>query len=453
MRTRGDKYLDDPFVNNPALTTAPPSYRVVLAGFMFSLALTLLALLDVRRGFLFVDYPVRTLFYVLAPSHALMLAGGVAGMYASHRGLRSREAHLLQPSHLVRTLTFVILALLVIDLFVYRGVLAARSMTAGRVGLDWMAAFGVAAWWKPVAQATSYLLNVWHATMLGLLLSGLALTMLPVFFTSHIARNGFTGSLLGALFALTQPFCSCCSSVMAPSLVRRGASTTFLLSFILGAPMLNITTITLALALLPLPFAATRILAGLVVTVLVANLVARLADRWDRSDVTKSAKTIEPARRSGWLRRIGDVYLGLLDLDRLMRQGAVRTPSQLFSQWLSVSGRLGLVLVPTLWLWSVIASALFQALPSAFGNNLPSVVLAAFGGTFFMISTWSEIPMALELINAGYDGPAAALLVVLPAISLPCMILLAGTLRRVRMVAVLSAAVMIVGIVAGTMFL
>jgi uncharacterized membrane protein YraQ (UPF0718 family) len=420
---------------------------------MCCLVLTLLALLDVRRGFLFADYPVRTLFYVLTPWHGLMLAGGAVGMFVFHRGLRSLEAHLPDTSRLVRTLTCTILALLVIDLFTYRGVPAAHSIAAGRVNLEWLAAFGVTTWWKPVAQATSYLLNVWHATMLGLLLSGLALTMVPVFFTPHIARNGFTGSLFGALFALPQPFCSCCSSVMAPSLVRRGASTTFLLSFILGAPMLNITTITLALALLPLPFAATRILAGLVVTVLVTHLVARLSDRWDRSDGAMSEPIIDATRSPSWMQRIGNLYLDLLDFDHLMRQGAVKTPSQLFSRWLSVSGRLALILVPTLWVWSVIASALFQALPPAFGNNLPSVVLAAFAGTFFMISTWSEIPMALELINTGYDGPAAALLVVLPAISLPCMMLLAGTLRRVRMVALLSAAVMTVGIVAGTMFL
>jgi len=30
---------------------------------------------------------------------------------------------------------------------------------------------------------------------------------------------------VGATFALSQPFCSCCSSVMAPSFVRNGAST------------------------------------------------------------------------------------------------------------------------------------------------------------------------------------------------------------------------------------
>ena len=70
-----------------------------------------------------------------------------------------------------------------------------------------------------------------------------------------------------------------------------------------------------------------------------------------------------------------------------------------------------------------------------------------------MISTWSEIPMALQLIQSGLTGPAAALLVVLPAISLPCMMLLGGALQRFRLVAWLSAAVMVVGMAAGVMFL
>lgn len=420
-----------------------------MAGFILFLVLTLLTLLDCRRGILFADYPVRTLFYVLHPLHALMLASGIAGMFACYRGSRRLETELSGTSQYVKALTVIILALLVIDLFAYRGVPAARSLASGRINLDWMTAFGVIGWWKPIAQATSYLLNVWHATMLGVLISGLALTMLPVYVQPYMARSGFTGSLLGALFALPQPFCSCCSSTMAPSLVRRGASTTFLLSFVIGAPMLNVTTIILALALLPTPFAVTRIVSGIVVTVLVTHAVARIANRWDRADIASNETTRDP----GWMARMGNAYIGLFDLDRLMPDGPAQTPSRLFGAWLSASGRIGLVLVPVLWVWSVIASAIFQALPAAFGNNMPSVVLAAIGGTLFMISTWSEIPMALQLIHEGFNGPAATLLVVLPAISLPCMMLLGGSLRRFRMVVLLSAAVMIVGVTAGAMFL
>jgi uncharacterized membrane protein YraQ (UPF0718 family) len=307
----------------------------------------------------------------------------------------------------------------------------------------------VTGWGRPFAQATSFLLNVWHATMLGVLLSGLAMTVLPIYLTSYVTRSGFTGSVFGAMFALPQPFCSCCSSVMAPSFVRRGASTTFLLSFIVGAPMLNVTTMLLALALLPAPFAITRIGSGLVITVLVTYLVARIARRWEGPNAPARAN----APAGGWMQQAAGAYLRLFDLDRMIGRRRPDTPSQLVGAWLRASRRIALVLVPTIWAWSVVASAMFQALPSDFGNNLTSVVISAVVGTFFMISTWSEIPMALQLIQSGYSGPAAALLVVLPAISLPCMMLLGGALQRFRVVALLSAGVMIVGIAAGTLFL
>lgn len=425
------------------------TYRGVIGGLILSVALTLLTLVDVRRGFLFADYPVRSLFYGFHPWHGLMLVLGIAGMWACYLASRKLEARLSGTSQYVKALALILLALLVIDLFAYRGVPAARSMASGRVNLDWVKGFGVTAWWKPVAQATSYVLNVWHATMLSILISGLALTILPVYFKAYLPRAGFTGSLFGALFALPQPFCSCCSSVMAPSFVQRGASTTFLLSFVVGAPMLNMTTIILALALLPARFAILRILAGVIVTVPLTYLVVRIGEWWDGPNVA----TTETAPRSGLGQRIGAWYLNLFDVDRLVGSRDVQTPSRLVSAWLYASARVAMVLVPTLWVWSVIASAIFQALPSAFGNNLTSVALSAIGGTFFMISTWSEIPMALQFIQAGFTGPAAALLVVLPAISLPCMMLLGGALRRFRLVALLSGSVMIAGILAGAMFL
>jgi uncharacterized protein len=61
--------------------------------------------------------------------------------------------------------------------------------------------------------------------------------------------------------------------------------------------------------------------------------------------------------------------------------------------------------------------------------------------------------IALQFIDAGLTGPAAALLVVLPAISLPCMFILAGELQRLSVVVMLSAAVMLVGVIAGALFL
>jgi len=411
-------------------------FRMAIAGFLSFLALTLLTVVDIRRGFLFASYSARSAFAVWTPAHAVMLALGIAGAgtcFARLKRIENSGIDAAGASGAVRPLAFAIAAMLVVDLFTYRGVPAARSIAAGRVNADWLNAFGVTGWLRPAAQATSYLLTVWHATMIGILISGLTLTVLTRWIQPYFARQGLGGSLFGALFALPQPFCSCCSSVMAPSLVRRGASTNFILAFVLGAPLLNVTTIVLAIALLPAPFAVLRIAAGVGIAVLVTALVARLAPA-------------PPPRTPSWFRG--------LDVETVAGGArAIDRPSQMIAAWLRASGRLALVLVPTLWIWSVVAALLFQLMPPAFGNNAASVVIAAVAGTFFMISTWSEIPMALALIGAGYNGPAAALLVVLPAISLPCMVLLGGALQRFRLVAALSAAVMIVCIGAGILFL
>jgi hypothetical protein len=51
----------------PRAISIPAGYPGVLAGFIGFFSLTLLALLDVRRGVLFADYPVRTFFHVFTP--------------------------------------------------------------------------------------------------------------------------------------------------------------------------------------------------------------------------------------------------------------------------------------------------------------------------------------------------------------------------------------------------
>ena len=342
---------------------ARQQYLAYIGIFATSLACLLLALLDVRRGFLFDAYPVRSAFGTFSSIHVLMVASAVTGMLASYRRLIRREADVSDTARHARLLGFVILALLVVDLLAYRAVPAARSLASGAVGADWLRAFGVAGWMRPVAQAASYLLTVWHATMLGILIAGLGSLFLPARLSSSCTRPGFKGSLLGAVFALPQPFCSCCSSVMAPAFASRGASKSFLLSFVIGAPMLNVTTMVLALALLPIPFALTRIVAGLLLTVVVTYAAVRLSDVWDAS----AHSAPDAGTRSGaraWLRPFDD------KMTTWMPDASARTPSALIGAWLRVSGRMACVLVPLLWVWSIVASVIFEALPSGFGNNL-----------------------------------------------------------------------------------
>ena len=140
-------------------------------------------------------------------------------------------------------------------------------------------------------------------------------------------------------------------------------------------------------------------------------------------------------------------------LSELLGTRSTNTPATFIASWLSVSGRIALIVVPMLIVWSVVTAAIVQILPSTFGNNLPSVLLAAVTGTLLINSTWSEIPVALQMINAGYAGPAATLLIVLPPVSLPCLLLLSGGLGHARIATALGIMIMLCGFLVGVAYI
>ena len=148
-----------------------------------------------------------------------LLAVGVLGVLICLTRLRTLD-HPVPATGSDRWLTYAIAAILMADLIAYRAVPAARSLTAGGINVAWLDAFGTIGPWRSVALATSYLLTVWHATMPGILIAGLATIAMPQAFRLDLTRHGVTGSLAGALCALPQPFCSCCAATMAPSFVR-----------------------------------------------------------------------------------------------------------------------------------------------------------------------------------------------------------------------------------------
>jgi uncharacterized membrane protein YraQ (UPF0718 family) len=129
---------------------------------------------------------------------------------------------------------------------------------------------------------------------------------------------------------------------------------------------------------------------------------------------------------------------------RSIRDAALHTAlkphnvGSIVTAWLRASSRLAVVIVPALFIWSIVTAAVLQLLPANVGNNFMGVVLAAITGTLLMISTWTEIPVALQLIQSGWTGPAATLLVVLRPLSLPCVTLLGGLLGRFRSVVILT---------------
>ncbi|HEY8475424.1 MAG TPA: permease [Chloroflexota bacterium] len=435
------------------------AYFLALGTFFLSCGALLLTVVEMRRGILL---PMADYWKLGAPSaflhvhaaHLAFLALALFGAWRSYRAMARREANLLRwgldLTVARNALALGLMALLVVDLFAYRGVQAARIASVGRLGVS--VTFPVAelpTWLRPVGEAVNFLLVVWHATALGLLIGALFLVLLfsGGFLKSVLAMRGLRGHVAGALLAVAYPFCSCCAGPAGASLYRGGASLGATLAFVVASPLLNVTTLSLAVALLPAEFALLRIAGGVAVAVLGTWVVARATRA--RFLAGKGA----PGARPGWARLV-DAFSRWFAFERDVEGRVVQGPAALIAAWLSAAWHMARVGVPVLFVAAAVMSVAAPTVLSFGGrNDVATVVVAAAIGTLFMIPTWTELALSLPLIQQGLTGPAAALLLTLPAVSLPSLTIVGAALGSARVPAVLAGAVFLVGVLAGLLFL
>ena len=90
------------------LVRTSAAYRGMMIGLVLSLVVTLLTILDFRRGFLFAAYPVRSVFYAFNPAHVPLLGMGLAGIFACYQGINHLEARVSGTSRHMKALTLTI---------------------------------------------------------------------------------------------------------------------------------------------------------------------------------------------------------------------------------------------------------------------------------------------------------------------------------------------------------
>ncbi|MBI4236436.1 MAG: permease [Chloroflexi bacterium] len=436
-------------------------YYGSIAALVASIGLVLLAVVDMRRAFLL---PASEYFKVGKPSailyfdsiHIPLLAVGLLGACLSYllmarqeRGLRERGADLRV---LARVMGVTLLAVLVVDLFIYRGVPASRTVASGKIGVGQaipleLLGGTLGAWLHPLREGINYMALVWHATLVGMLIGALFLTVVAPLLVPWVGRAGFRSHLAGSFLALGNPFCSCCAAPVGVSLHRRGAALGPTLAFVVSAPLLNVTSLILAASLLPLNFALLRIVGGLVVGILITYLVAVIASRWSR----QAAPAAAPSAAVRLSSRIVDGFNRWFRFEALVPSGAADSPASLIAAWLGTTWRLARVAVPVLFVGAVVTAALVMALPDPTDTPLGIVMAAAFG-TLLMVPTWTEMPMALGFLGKGLEGPAAALLLTLPAVSVPALVIVGAATANYRAALLLGLLVFGVGVLSGIAF-
>lgn len=431
-------------------------YQSNLLAFFASVMLTLITVLDVRRGLLNLGYIISTPFFSFSLYHVPLATLGIASSLLTYTYLKKLETDIKAKGANLATYTKLLasalITMLVIDLFIYRSVAAARIAAAKEINLwEAITLVTVPFWLRPVAAAINYMVLTWHAIMLSILFAAAFLAIIPHYFGSLKLKNlkGIKANIVGTVFALPQPFCSCCASPIAASFSRQGVSLGFATSFLLASPMLNLTTFILATQLLPPAFALTRILAGVFLAIPVAYAVSFIANKW----LVWNVREAKHGRLTNVMSSLLNRYCVVFHLEDIVKERGIDSPVTFVSAFSHLAQRIARLVVLILFLGSVVTAAIVQAVLNGFNNDVRSIIAASIVGSLLMIPTWTEIPVAQELIRAGLTGPAASLLVTLPPISLPCLLIFGGALGNFKTLLIISLATIMLGIAVGFVFL
>ncbi|MBL5923339.1 permease [Lelliottia amnigena] len=247
--------------------------------------------------------------------------------------------------------------------------------------------------------AMVYFLAVWKAAVLGVLLGSLIQVLVPRnWLMRTLGQPRFKGTLLGTIFSLPGMMCSCCAAPVTAGMRRQQGSMGGALAFWMGNPVLNPATLVFMGFVLGWHFALIRLVAGLLTVLIVASLVQYLV----------KDNTVQPVP---------------VDIDASEPQGGF------FARWGKALWQLFWSTIPVYILAVLVLGAarvwLFPHADGAIDNTLLWVIAMAVAGCLFVIPTAAEIPIVQTMMLAGMGtAPALALLITLPAVSLPSLIML-----------------------------
>ena len=286
-----------------------------------------------------------------------------------------------------------------------------------------------APWSAALEYATVYFLAIWKAAVLGVLLGSLVQVLVPrdwllrVFGRARVGRR-----MRGGMFGLRGVMCSCCAAPVVAGMRRQQVSVGAALAFWIANPVLNPATLVFMGFVLGWHFAALRLVAGLLLVVgvwLIAQRVAQTETLPQAALDAVAAAEYEPMDDG--------------------RHFLVRWGSKLWQLfWTTAPVYIVVVLAlgaARVWL--------FPQVDASMGNSLLWIVALAVVGTLFVIPTAAEIPIVQSMLSLGMGvGPAVALLMTLPSISLPSLLMLRKSFTP-RVLTTVTLLTMLVGVVSG----
>lgn len=282
---------------------------------------------------------------------------------------------------------------------------------------------GKPSWHTAWEYAVTYFQAVWKAALLGILLGSLIQVLLPTkWLLKVLGKTSFGSTAVGGLASVPGMMCTCCAAPMAVGLRKKNVSVGAALAFWIGNPAINPATLVFMTFVLSWKFTLIRLIFGLILTFGVSYLANRFA---------------------------GDTKP--IDMERIIQDE--EETGGFFARWMKNLGTMILYIVPAYILSVLILGVarvwLFPQLSGTMANGILAIILFAIGGMLFVIPTAAEIPIIQTFLSIGIGtGPAAALLLTLPAISLPSLIMVSKSFPK-KVLLFVTVSVVVIGIFSG----
>ncbi|MBN3723091.1 permease [Burkholderia sp. Ac-20379] len=282
-------------------------------------------------------------------------------------------------------------------------------------------------WQAALDYAWAYGKAIWQAMVLGLLLGSALQALLPARTIARVlGRTGFGSVVAGGLLSLPGMMCTCCAAPVVSGLRARQASPGGAVAFWLGNTVLNPATLVFMGFVLGWQWTALRVVLGVAMVFGIGY----------------------------WLNRIASAGASPVDDAALARIAAGQmAEGNPFVRWMTLLARMTLRLIPEYIVLVLLLGAarawLFPHVGPEVGNAALWIVAFAIAGMLFVIPTAGEVPIVQAMLALGVGvGPAAALLMTLPPVSVPSLAMLWRSFPA-RMLVLIAALVVGFGIVAG----
>jgi uncharacterized membrane protein YraQ (UPF0718 family) len=312
--------------------------------------------------------------------------------------------------------------------YYHKAFVAAANHSIGKSIISGAAAQAPApSWQAAIDYSFAYGKAIWQAMVLGLLLGSALQEFAPRAWIARVlGRPGSRSVTLGGLLAIPGMMCTCCAAPVVIGLRHRGASAAAATAFWLGNTVLNPATLVFMGFVLGWQWTGLRIALGIPLVFGVGYLISRLTQVEEVAALkSQAAAALADAAMSGgsikgWLTRFMKMFIGLIPeyLILVLLLGAARA-------WI------------------------FPQSGPAIDNGLLWIILMAAAGLIFVIPTAGEVPIVQAMLSLGVGaGPAAALMITLPPISLPSLFM-TRKVFSVRTLGLTALVVFVVGLIAG----